>query len=86
MTFESLRTVIDDERLDAVAVDDDTSARGALAIMHARRRDHVAVTVCGRLMGVLSRYDLAAWIIRQQREQLDCAIRAGKRAGYSNRR
>ena len=73
-------------RPDTLAVDVDTSATGALAIMDARRCDHVAITARGRLMGVLSRYDLAAWIIRKQREQLDCAIRAVKRVGYSNRR
>lgn len=74
MTFESLRTIMDDVRI----ADPPTSATGALAIMDAQRCDHVAITARGRLMGVLSRYDLAAWIIRKQ---LDCAIRAVKRVG-----
>ena len=77
MTFESLRTIMDDVRI----ADPPTSATGALAIMDARQCDHVAITARGRLMGVLSRYDLAVWIIRKQREQLDCAIRAVKRVG-----
>jgi len=67
-------------------VDIDTTVGTALALMNERRCDHVAVTVDGRVLGALSRSDLDAWTIRDQQEQLDCAIRAVKFMGFSNRR
>jgi CBS domain-containing protein len=55
-------------------------------LMNERRCHHVAVSDRGRVLGVLSREDLSAWMIRDQQEQLDRAIRAVKSMGYSNRR
>ena len=67
-------------------VDIDATIGKTLALMNERRRDHVAVTDDGRVLGVLSRSDLDAWTIRNQQEELDCAIRAVKFMGLSNRR
>ena len=71
---------------DSPFVDIDTTVGATLALMNERRCDHVAVTGDGRVLGVLSRSDLDAWTIRDQQEQLDCAIRAVKFMGFSNRR
>jgi len=71
---------------EAPRVDIDTTIGSTLALMSERRCDHVAVTDDGRLLGVLSRSDLNAWTIRNQQEELDCAIRAVKFMGFSNRR
>ena len=67
-------------------VDIDTSIGQTLMLMNERRCDHAAVIDRGRLLGVLSRSDLSAWMIRNQQEQLDSAIRAVKFMGLSNRR
>ena len=67
-------------------VDIDTTIAHALALMDEHRCDHIAVADHGRVLGVLSRGDLNAWIIRNQQEQLDSAIRAVKFMGFSNRR
>ena len=67
-------------------VDIDTTIGQTLMLMNERRCHHVAVSDRGRVLGVLSRDDLSAWMIRDQQEQLDRAIRAVKSMGYSNRR
>jgi len=67
-------------------VDIDATIAKTLALMSERHCDHVAVTDNGRVLGVLSRSDLNAWTIRNQQEELDCAIRAVKFMGFSNRR
>ena len=67
-------------------VDIDATIAQALVLMDERRCDHVAVADHGRVLGVLSRADLNAWMIRNQQEQLDSAIRAVKFMGFSNRR
>jgi CBS domain-containing protein len=67
-------------------VDIDATIGEALALMNQRRCDHVAVADRGRVLGVLSRGDLSASMIRNQQEQLDSAIRAVKFMGFSNRR
>jgi len=67
-------------------VDADTSIGQTLLLMDERRCDHIAVADRGRVLGVLSRSDLSAWMIRNQQEQLDSAIRAVKFMGLSNRR
>jgi CBS domain-containing protein len=68
------------------AVDVNTSVTRALDLMNESDSDHVTVSANGRLIGVLSRHELTRWIIRNQQEQLDCAIRAVRSMGYSNRR
>ena len=67
-------------------VDIDATIEQALVLMDERRCDHVAVADHGRVLGVLSRGDLNGWMIRNQQEQLDSAIRAVKIMGFSNRR
>ena len=67
-------------------VDIDATIARALVLMDERRCDHVTVSDDGRVLGVLSRGDLNAWMIRNQQEQLDSAIRAVKFMGFSNRR
>ena len=67
-------------------VDIDATIGRALVLMDERRSDYVAVADRGRVLGVLSRGDLNAWLIRNQQEQLDSAIRAVKFMGFSNRR
>ena len=67
-------------------VDIDTTIGQTLILMNERRCDHVAVADHGDVLGVLSRNDLNAWMIRNQQEQLDSAIRAVKFMGFSNRR
>jgi CBS domain-containing protein len=67
-------------------IDIDATIAKTLALMNQGRCDHVAVTGDGRVLGVLSRSDLDAWTIRNQQEELDCAIRAVKFMGFSNRR
>jgi len=67
-------------------IDIDASIGRALVLMDERRCAHVAVADRGRVLGVLSRGDLDAWMIRNQQEQLDSAIRAVKIMGFSNRR
>ena len=67
-------------------VDIDATIAQALVLMDEHRRDHVTVSDRGRVLGVLSRGDLNAWMIRDQQEQLDSAIRAVKFMGFSNRR
>jgi CBS domain-containing protein len=67
-------------------VDIDATIGQALVVMNERRRDHVVVADRGRVLGVLSRGDLNASVIRNQQEQLDSAIRAVKFMGFSNRR
>jgi len=90
MSFESLRTVIAQNQIALSAepprVDIDTSIAQTLVLMNERRCDHVAVADRGRVLGVLSRSELSAWMIRNQQEQLDSAIRAVKFMGLSNRR
>ena len=71
---------------DSPRVDIDATIGQAVAAMDERRCDHVAVADRGRVLGVLSRGDLNAWMIRNQQEQLDSAIRAVKFMGMSNRR
>ena len=71
---------------DAPSVDIDTSVERALGLMDRLRCHHVVVSARGRLLGLLSRHTLTAWIIRNQQEQLDGAIRAVMQMGYSNRR
>ena len=67
-------------------VDVDTTIGQTLSLMNEHGCHHVAVSDKGRVLGVLSRDDLSAWMIRNQQEQLDGAIRAVKYMGYSNRR
>jgi CBS domain-containing protein len=67
-------------------VDIDTTIGQTLMLMNERRCHHVAVSDHGDVLGVLSRDDLSAWMIRNQQEQLDSAIRAVKFMGFSNRR
>ena len=67
-------------------VDIDTTIGQTLMLMSQRQCDHVAVADHGRVLGVLSKSDLSAWMIRNQQEQLDSAIRAVKFMGFSNRR
>ena len=67
-------------------VDIDATIGQALVLMDERHCDHVAVADRGRVLGVLSRGDLNAWMIRNQQEQIDSAIRAVKIMGFSNRR
>ena len=67
-------------------VDIDATIARALVLMDERRCDHVTVSDDGRVLGVLSRGDLNGWMIRNQQEQLDSAIRAVKFMGFSNRR
>jgi CBS domain-containing protein len=67
-------------------VDIDATTGQALLLMNERGCDHVAVADRGRVLGVLSRGDLNASVIRNQQEQLDSAIRAVKFMGFSNRR
>jgi CBS domain-containing protein len=71
---------------DVPRADIDATIGQALVLMDERRCDHVAVADRGRVLGVLSRADLNAWMIRDQQEQLDSAIRAVKFMGFSNRR
>jgi len=71
---------------ESLRVDIDATIGTTLALMNERRCDHVTVFGDGRVLGVLSRTDLDAWTIRDQQEQLDCAIRAVKLMGFSNRR
>ena len=67
-------------------VDIDATIAQALILMDDRRCDHVTVADRGRVLGVVSRGDLNAWMLRNQQEQLDSAIRAVKLMGFSNRR
>ena len=67
-------------------VDIDATIARALVLMDEHRCDHVTVCDGGRILGALSRGDLNAWMIRNQQEQLDSAIRAVKFMGFSNRR
>ena len=67
-------------------VEVNTTVGQTLMLMNERGCHHVAVSDNGKVLGVLSREDLSAWMIRNQQEQLDCAIRAVKSMGYSNRR
>ena len=67
-------------------VDIDAMIGQALVLMDDYGCDHVAVAERGRVLGVLSRGDLNAWMIRNQQEQLDSAIRAVKFMGFANRR
>jgi CBS domain-containing protein len=67
-------------------VDIDTTIGQTLILMKERRCDHVAVADHGDVLAVLSRNDLNAWMIRNQQEQLDSAIRAVKFMGFANRR
>ena len=71
---------------DVPRADIDATIGQALVLMDERRCDHIAVADRGRVLGVLSRGDLNAWMIRDQQEQLDSAIRAVKFMGFSNRR
>jgi CBS domain-containing protein len=66
--------------------DIDATIGQALVLMDDRGCDHVAVAEHGRVLGVLSRGELNAWMVRNQQEQLDSAIRAVKIMGFSNRR
>lgn len=68
------------------SLDINTTIDHTLGLMNERGFQHVVVSASGRVVGVLSRHELADWIIRNQQEQLDCAIGAVKRMGYSNRR
>ncbi len=67
-------------------VDIDATIARAFVLMDDHRCDHVTVSDGDRVLGVLSRGDLNAWMIRNQQEQLDSAIRAVKFMGFSNRR
>jgi CBS domain-containing protein len=67
-------------------VDVNTTVGQTLMLMNERGCRHVVVSDNGQVLGVLSREDLSVWMIRNQQEQLDCAIRAVKSMGYSNRR
>jgi CBS domain-containing protein len=71
---------------DSPRVDIDATIGQTLMLMNERRCDHVAVADHGHVLGVLSRGDLSAWMLRNQQEQLDHAIRAVKLMGFSNRR
>ena len=90
MSFESLRTVIAQNHIalskEPPRVDIDASIGQTLILMNECHCDHVCVAERGRVLGMLSRTDLSTWMIRNQQEQLDAAIRAVKFMGFANRR
>lgn len=71
---------------EAPSVDVNTPIGQALDLMTEHHCQYLVVTMNGRLLGMLSRQDLTDWVIRSQQEQIDCAIRAVKRIGFSNSR
>jgi len=90
MSFESLRTVLAQNQIalskEPPQVDIDASIGQTLMLMNECHCDHVTVAERGRVLGLLSRADLSTWMIRNQQEQLDAAIRAVKFMGFANRR
>lgn len=69
-----------------VSADVSMTVTQALELMNERRSRYVTVWANARMLGILSKDALTGWVIRNQQEQLDCAIRAVKRIAYTNRR
>jgi CBS domain-containing protein len=68
------------------SVEPSTSLDEALRLMSEQRYRHLPVLENGQMRGLISMGDITSWALRSQREQVDLAIGAVKRMGFSNRR
>jgi CBS domain-containing protein len=71
---------------DYVCVSGSTLVDEAMALMVKRRLRHLPVLANRSVVGVLSSGDLTRWILKQQDEQVNSAIRAVRTLATANRR
>lgn len=68
------------------SVEPGTSLDEALRVMSGQRYRHLPVQERGQVLGLISMGDITSWALRVQQEQVNVAIGAVRRMGYSNRR